>query len=330
MCAVARGEREARPVVLADPRGPQPYPVPLPGLDHSDHPSLFDAIESAADSRSVAGAALLPVALVDRLAAHVDSLRGRCTRIESELQGLPDPAEMRSIGDLLLARFHQVPQGARSVRLEGFDGVEVDVELDPESTPNENARRYYDRAARAERAAERLPDLAAEARRDWERAAELLARATEGTATAAEIEAALPQRVAGATTDGPALPYRRYRSSGGLEIRVGRGARSNDDLTFRHSAPTDVWLHARDVAGAHVILRWTGEGSPPARDLEEAAVLAALGSKARTSGSVPVDWTRRRYVRKPRKAPPGLVVPERVSTVFVEPDAAVEERLRVD
>ncbi|MBT8338004.1 MAG: DUF814 domain-containing protein, partial [Gemmatimonadetes bacterium] len=151
-----------------------------------------------------------------------------------------------------------------------------------------------------------------------------------GEADAAEIEARLPARASSRAAEGPALPYRRYRSSGGLEIRVGRGARSNDDLTFRHSAPGDVWLHARDVAGAHVVLRWSQDGNPPRRDLEEAAVLAALGSKARTSGSVPVDWTRRRYVRKPRKAPPGLVIPERVSTVFVEPDPTVEERLRVD
>ena len=108
---------------------------------------------------------------------------------------------------------------------------------------------------------------------------------------------------------------------------MGRGARGNDDLTFRHSSPGDVWLHAREAAGAHVVLRWTGPGNPPARDLEEAAILAALHSKGRTSGSVPVDWTFRRHVRKPRKAPPGRVVPERVRTLCVEPDPEVAERL---
>jgi len=108
---------------------------------------------------------------------------------------------------------------------------------------------------------------------------------------------------------------------------VGRGARFNDDLTFRHSSPGDVWLHARQTAGAHVILRWQGEGKPPARDLEEAATLAALHSKARTSGSVPVAWTLRKYVRKPRKSPPGQVTIEREETVFVVPDAVLMERL---
>ena len=59
-------------------------------------------------------------------------------------------------------------------------------------------------------------------------------------------------------------------------------------------------------------------------------MLAALHSRARTSGTVPVDWTRRRYVRKPRRAPPGRVVADRLRTLFVEPDARLEERLRVD
>ena len=92
----------------------------------------------------------------------------------------------------------------------------------------------------------------------------------------------------------------------------------------------DVWLHARSVPGSHVILRWPdGDAAPPARDLEEAATLAALYSKARTSGTVAVDWTRRKHVRKPRGAPPGSVTLQRAKTVFVEPDEAVEERMRV-
>jgi predicted ribosome quality control (RQC) complex YloA/Tae2 family protein len=129
------------------------------------------------------------------------------------------------------------------------------------------------------------------------------------------------------TKSGDPLPYRRYRTSGGLEVRVGKGARQNDDLTFRHSSPNDVWLHAGQSAGAHVILRWDREGNPPKRDLEEAGILAALNSGARHSKTVAITWTRRKYVRKPRKAPPGTVGVERVQTLFVEPDEDLPERL---
>jgi len=88
-----------------------------------------------------------------------------------------------------------------------------------------------------------------------------------------------------------------------------------------------VWLHARYKSGAHVVLRWGRPGNPPARDVEEAAVLAALNSGARTSKTVPVDWTLRKHVRKPRGSPPGAVVPQRVRTIFVEPDPALGDRL---
>jgi predicted ribosome quality control (RQC) complex YloA/Tae2 family protein len=158
----------------------------------------------------------------------------------------------------------------------------------------------------------------------------LLARALAGSADDAEVREALgggaPSKDAPREAR-PSLPYRVFRSSGGLEIRVGRGAKHNDELTFKHSSPGDVWLHARHVGGAHVILRWPGPGNPPARDLAEAATLAALHSKARTSGSVPVDWTFRKYVRKPRKSPPGRVAVERIETLFVRPDPGMLEVL---
>jgi predicted ribosome quality control (RQC) complex YloA/Tae2 family protein len=125
-----------------------------------------------------------------------------------------------------------------------------------------------------------------------------------------------------------ARPYREYRSSGGLDIWVGRGAASNDALTFHESAPDDVWMHARESAGAHVILRWTDDAPPPKADLIEAAALAAWHSKSRGSTIVPVDWTRRKHVRKPRGAPPGTVTVERTKSIAARPSAALEKKLR--
>ncbi len=325
---IATGAAPAVPVLLDLPTGPQPYPMPLPGTPHTPLSDLLAGCARTATAASDTQATLLPAALVDRLQARVDALRTRCARLEEELDRLDDADRVQSLGDLLLARFHEVPRGAPVVRLAGFDGAEVDVPLDPEKTADANARGFYDEAARIRRARERLPELITRARAAWDDAERLLDRARAGEAGPDEVRAVLPSGQAGGPGEASTLPFRRYRSSGGLEIRVGRGSRRNDDLTFRHSSPDDIWLHARDVAGAHVILRWGREGNPPARDLEEAAVLAALGSKARTSGSVPVDWTRRKYVRKPRKAPPGLVTPDRVKTVFVEPDPELESRLR--
>jgi predicted ribosome quality control (RQC) complex YloA/Tae2 family protein len=218
------------------------------------------------------------------------------------------------------------------VTLTGFDGAPVELALDPSLSPRENAEALYREAARLEKARARIPPLLERARGRMEELERLRDGVAAGTVAAQEAAVRLPEERAGGASAhgsvGPRLPYRAYRSSGGLEIRVGRGPADNDQLTFRHARPQDVWLHARDVAGAHVILRWEGPGNPPARDLQEAAVLAALGSRARSSGTVPVDWTLRKHVRKPRKAPPGAVVPERVQTLFVRPDPELPERLR--
>ena len=314
------------PCVLHTKWGDQPYVIALPGYDSEPADSLLEVLGKVSAQRAEGS---LPSVLVSRLQDEAKRAARAAASLHRRLDKTPDPADSRALGDLILARIHEVPRGAETVELEGFDGTRVVVELDPRRSASDNAARYYGEAARGERALEKLPGLVAEARTRADRLEALLVRVRDDEVTADEVRDALPQ-VLETTTRSPkvtALPYRLYESSGGLEIRVGRGAKFNDDLTFHHARPSDIWLHARHTAGAHVILRWDSDDNPPARDLEEAAILAALYSKARTSSSVPVDWTRRKHVRKPRKAPRGTVSIDRVGTVFVEPDPAVEERL---
>ena len=330
---VALGRKEAEPRLLRTGTRTQPYPLALPGVRGEPCPTLLDGFRTAAAADESEGpdAALMPASLLERLEEAARDAERKAERLRAELDETPDPEPIRRVGDLILARFGEVERGAETATLEGFDGEPVEVELDPALGPDGNAKRYYREAARAERARKRLPGLIEKAE---ERAAErrrLLGRARAGEVTPEEVREALPPEAepsGKADEEGTGLPYRRYRSSGGLEIRVGRGAKANDELTFHHSNPDDVWLHARQVAGAHVILRWSEDGNPPTRDLAQAATLAALHSDARHAGSVPVDWTRRKYVRSPRKSPPGVVVPDRIQTIFVEPDPALEKRLR--
>lgn len=323
------------PRLLRVDRGPQPYPVPLPGVPGDPYPDLLAAIQAASGAAIPVAGPRIPAALLERLRGRLAQLERRRRRLEEErAEAGPEAARLRRHADLLLSQLHEVRKGMKAVVLSDLEGGTVEIALDPTLAPIENAHRLYAAAKKRERAAERLPALLEQVEREHARLAELLQRAEEGEALAAEVEAAVGSieeaPVRSGAEPGPTLPYRRYRTSGGLEVRVGRGRQSNDELTFRHSSPNDVWLHARDVGGAHVVLRWNDpNANPPARDLIEAAVLAALNSKARTSGTVAVDWTRRKYVRKPRKAPPGLVTFERGKTVFVEPDASLEERLRV-
>lgn len=321
-----------RPCVLESNRGEQPYPYIIGDSEYSEYSSVLEAIH-AVFSRQASGEAG-GSAVADGLGQALRQARGRVRGLEREMTQAAGPETFRERANLLLARLGEVARGSHTVTLKGFDGQPVTLELDPALSPHENAQALYEEAARRERAMARLPTLLERAKA---RVAELEAMEkglAEGTLSEGDVRPHLPQPKAAARWRTshlpPRLPFHRFRSSGGLEIRVGRGSKDNDALTFKHSHPDDVWLHAREAGGAHVVLRWKEPGAPPARDLEEAACLAALNSKARTSQTVPVDWTRRKYVRKPRKAPAGTVTLERAQTVFIEPDPELPGRLSWD
>jgi predicted ribosome quality control (RQC) complex YloA/Tae2 family protein len=349
------GDADYRPCLLQRKLGLQPYVADLGETDATPTGSVLAAMDAAftewrdrrddddAGARQVAWTAehgpemaLLRSALTRRRAR----LRRRYGALRHELDRGPSAMDLRSTGDLLLARLSEVPRGATTVRLTDFEGKVREIELDPRREPADNAARYYQRAARRERAESELPRQLAELELAIGRVEATIEGLPErgvsekawqvagGRPDVAGPAASGAARPGGRQTEAPRLPYRRLRTSGGLELRVGRGARHNDALTLRHSAPEDIWLHARQVKGAHVVLRWgRRDANPPQRDLLEAAVAAAVNSEARHSGTVAVDWTRRKYVRKPRKAPPGVVVPERVKTLFVEPDEGLLKRL---
>lgn len=326
---------DPEPVLLTVRTGSHPYPFPLPGTGGDPVPSLLIAMDRVADelppmvSQVRENDAALWFAAAER---KLEAAQRKVESIRAQLAQTDEAERMRRFGDLLLAHLADVPRGASSVRLPDWEGGELEVPLDPAKSPAENAAQWYDRARRHSRAASRLPQLLTAAETEADSWQAVLAACGEGEIpeeTRRELELRLPARTSAASDAGARVPYREFRTSSGIEVRVGRGAGDNDRLTFAHSHPGDIWLHARSVPGSHVILRWAdAQNSPPSRDLSEAAGLAAWFSKARTSGLVAVDWTRRKYVRKPRGAPPGSVIPQQVKTLFVEPDPALEERLR--
>jgi hypothetical protein len=234
-------------------------------------------------------------------------------RMRRELERAREAPRVRAVADALTALG---PHASLPEKIVLPDGSVSPVESsgDARDTPVSVAERLYKEARAMERALERLP-------------ARLAALEANPKAQSKDRR---PRRRGAAAMAGKRLPYKTYRSSGGIEILVGRGARSNDELTYEIARPDDVWLHARDVTGAHVVLRWSQEAAPPTRDLHEAAALAAWHSRARGSVVVPVDWTRRRHVRRARGSSPGRAIVERAKTVMARPSAELERRLRME
>ncbi|MCP3917084.1 MAG: DUF814 domain-containing protein [bacterium] len=222
-------------------------------------------------------------------------------------------------GELLKAAVAQVRRGMESIELDDWyseDGAKRRIALDPKRSPQENVQRLFDRykklersrasvaeeleRARTKRAA--LEALAAEAVESDDPAA-LDARAVERGLLDRRQEADVRKKKAPA----PRLPYRSFLGCAGGEIRVGRTARDNDDLTFHHARGNDVWLHTADCPGSHVILRLERGKEPDEEELLDAAHLAVHFSPAKDAQRVPVHVARRKHVQKPKGAKAGLV-----------------------
>ncbi len=125
--------------------------------------------------------------------------------------------------------------------------------------------------------------------------------------------------------DKPSAPF-RFMTEDGKIILVGKNNYQNDRLTFHMAAPDDLWLHAKDIPGSHVILRLDSE-EPSEESLHGAALLAAHFSKAQDSSNVPVDYTYRRYVKKPSGSRPGFVIFTHQKTLYVTPTAEETAKL---
>jgi len=224
--------------------------------------------------------------------------------LDHDRSGLPNEDDLRRRAEALLAFALRVEPGAARVDLpDPYEpGQTLSLALDPRLSAPANADRFFDR--RIERSRRQI-----EVRLGETRAALAEARARESLVIEArdasdlEPHEAEPDANAGHER-GPAGP-RHYLTSRGLSILVGHGARENHHLTFGVARPEDLWLHARDVPGAHVIIR-DPEGRAGADDLREAAEVAAFHSDARGEAQVDVHVTRRKHLR-PARGGPGRV-----------------------
>ncbi|AEB12075.1 Rqc2 family fibronectin-binding protein [Marinithermus hydrothermalis] len=234
------------------------------------------------------------------------------------LERLEDAERYRTWGHLLLAYPDRIPPHANTARLPGFEeGTWVEVPLDPALTPVQNAERYYARAKRLEALAERALELEPRTR------AALAALETEIQHVRTAGLEALRERLRRDRAEARSRIGLRYTAPGGFEVWVGRNSKENDLLT-RMARSMDVWMHAQGVPGSHVIVR-SGGKPVPLEALLFAARLAAYHSKARGERNVPVDYTLKKHVWRPRKAAPGQVLYTQAKTLFV--DAALPETL---
>ncbi|MCU0419675.1 MAG: NFACT RNA binding domain-containing protein [Cyclobacteriaceae bacterium] len=220
--------------------------------------------------------------------------------------------------DLIMAHLHSIPEGAHIVSLANFydDNRPVDIRLKPELSPQKNAEVLYRKAKNQAIEKSKLAERMAAKARERETLAQQLA-AIEAAADLKNLRQQAPL-VSTQQQAEPPLPYHAFECQG-FKIWVGKNADHNDTLTFQWGYKEDLWLHAKDVPGSHVLIKHQANKPFPKPVIERAAELAAYNSKRKTDTLCPVIVTPRKYVRKRKGDPPGAVVVEKETVILVEP-----------
>ena len=265
----------------------------------------------------------------------------RLANQERERLDTDNRERFREQADLLMSNLYEITPGASSVSLiDFFRNEPCEIRLDPMLTAQQNAAAYYKNYRRAKSAAVFLAEQITQGNSELayiDSVIEALSRA-ENTRDILDIRRELVSegyiRDAKGTVKKGAKPAAsepiRFVSSTGHVILAGRNNRQNDALTFKTAAKGDMWLHARQIPGSHVIVpaHGSGDDNPDPVTLSEAAVVAATLSQASEGGKVAVDYTRTVHVKKPPGAKPGMVIYDKYRTVIAVPDRQLVDRLR--
>ena len=304
------------------------------------YPTLSQALEAYYGTRDARER------LSQRSASVVRMLKGQLERCQrklaiqtEELSSAEKMEEYRRMGEAINANLYLLKKGMAEAVLPDWNNPEggtITVPLDLRLTPGQNAQKYFKKYQKARSARE----IAAQQRdktlaeMDYlegmlldvdkcvgeseleEIRQELVRTGYLKKTTSRRQQRQLPQ----------SRPY-RYLSGDGIAILVGKNASQNDRITLG-AKPDELWLHAKDMPGSHVIV--CCEGEIPQTTMKQAAMLAAWYSKGQRSSMVPVDYTRRRYVKKPSGAAPGRVIYTHQKTAYMTPEEDEIKRIRLE
>lgn len=223
--------------------------------------------------------------------------------------------------DLIMAHMHTIKMGTEKVTLPDFyhENNPIEIKLKKDISPQKNAENFYRKAKNQHIEIERLQ----QALEGKEKEIENLKQQLQEIETIGELKSLRKTISAtGFTSEKEKqtapLPFHEFDHNG-FRIWVGRNAQANDILTFKYGFKEDLWLHAKDVPGSHVLIKYQSGKNFPKDVIERAAQLAAYNSKRKTETLCPVVVTPKKFVRKRKGDPAGAVVVEREEVIMVEP-----------
>ena len=232
-----------------------------------------------------------------------------------QMQDTDKREKYKVYGELLNTYGYNVEPGAKSMEaLNYYTNEMITIPLDDTLTPQENAKKYFDKYGKLKRTYEALSELTIQVKEEIEHLESILtaldiAMQEEDLVQIKEelIESGYIRRKGGTKKVKITSKPFHYISSDGFHMYVGKNNYQNDELTFKLATGNDWWFHAKKIPGSHVIVK-TGGQNLPDRTFEEAARLAAYYSKGREQEKVEIDYLQKKNIKKPNGAKPGFVV----------------------
>ncbi|PNM84580.1 Rqc2 family fibronectin-binding protein Fbp62 [Streptococcus sp. FDAARGOS_146] len=265
--------------------------------------------------------------LIHRVENELEKNRKKLTKQKQELVATENAEEFRQKGELLTTFLHQVPNNQDQVELDNYYTSEkITIVLDKALTPNQNAQRYFKKYQKLKEAVKHLTGLIEETKETIQylesvETALSQANLTEITEIREElIQTGFIRRRQREKIQKRKKPEKYLSTDGQTIILVGRNNLQNDELTFKMAKKEELWFHAKDIPGSHVVI--TGNLQPSDEVKTDAAELAAYFSKARLSNLVQVDMIEVKKLNKPTGGKPGFVTYTGQKTLRVTPNEA--------
>lgn len=252
---------------------------------------------------------------------------------KTELSACGEREVFRVNADIISANIYKMEKGQKSLTAENYyTGETVTIELDERLSPSQNAQKFYAEYKRLEKAEKMLTKLISDGEKEliyidsvFDAAARAVSNAEISEIRQELAEGGYIHEKGGKKASVKPKPPMHFVTDDGYDVYIGRNNLQNDKLT-KTSSPDDMWLHTKDIAGSHVVIR-AKDGEVSDDSILQAASLAAYCSKAQNSTRVPVDYTKIRFVKKPSGAKPGMVIFTNNYSVIVDPDEALYERV---
>lgn len=247
-------------------------------------------------------------------------------KLKATLEDSENSDDYRIKGDLLYASLHLMQKGMTSVEVDNYyDNTKMKITLDPKLDPKANAQKYYQKYQKAKNSINVLHQQIELTEKEIDYFDSLITAMSQASYYDAleikeelENEGYLKKKKQRNTIRKKKIPqFQKYLTKDGIEIDIGKNNLQNDYLTFKYAHRYDMWFHAKDMPGSHVIVK--------AQDLDEytirlAAKIAAYYSKGKNSSSVPVNYTLVKTLKKPAGSKPGKVILDNYKTIYIDPD----------